>query len=289
MKMRAGILVATIVFVAGMLGRSAAADDIPWKRIPDARDLTSKQRDMVAHAITTAACYGGCTGTILECLNRNDPIGIRLANFVARRAAAGADFDRLMAAVEKRRLSAFPPDTVHVDLANMIASGNPNAPVQVVIYADFDCPTCRAAATALRKESLAGAGTFALWFKNYPLSQDDRALAAARAFLAAQKQGRGWEMFDGLFAHTGDLTDDALDNIADAAGVDLAQFHTDLKSPELLERVRAQKAEAVKCGFDHVPGVLVNGKPYLGPKTPVEILDRIAEAHDLAAVHTASK
>ncbi|HKW15338.1 MAG TPA: thioredoxin domain-containing protein [Candidatus Krumholzibacteria bacterium] len=289
MTMRAGILVTTLVLIAGMQGGSAMAADIPWKRIPDARNLTQEQRDFVAHTMSSAVCYGGCAGTILDCVNRNDPIGIRLANFLARRAAAGANYDKLMAAVDKRRLSAFPPDTMHVDLGSMLPSGNANAPVQVVIYADFDCPTCQAAATALRKESLSGAGTFALWFKNYPLAQDDRALVAARAYLAAEKQGHGWEMFDGLMAHTGDLTDDAIDNIADAAGVDLVQFHTDLKSPELLARVRAQKAEAQKCGFDHVPGILVNGKPYLGPKTAGEILDRIAEEHDLAAVHTASK
>lgn len=289
MTMRTRTLIATIVLVTGMVGYATAAADIPWKKIPDAKNLKTEQRDIAARAISTANCYGGCAGTILDCVNKNDPVGIRLANFVARRAAAGADFDKLMAAVDKRRHSAFPDSTVHVDLGGMLASGNPNAPVQVVIYADFDCPTCRAVSTALRKESLSSAGTFALWFKNYPLAQDDQALTAARAYLAAEKQGHGWEMFDGLFAHTGDLTPDALNNIAEAAGLDVAQFNTDLKNPDLLARVRAQKAEAVKAGFDHVPGVIVNGKPYLGPKTPVEVLDRIAEEHDLAAVHTASK
>jgi hypothetical protein len=102
MAMRAGTLVATVVFVAGMLGRSAVAGDVPWKRIPDARNLKPEERDVAARAISTAACYGGCAGTILDCLNRNDPTGMRLANFVARRAAAGADFDRLMTAVDKR-------------------------------------------------------------------------------------------------------------------------------------------------------------------------------------------
>jgi predicted DsbA family dithiol-disulfide isomerase len=281
-------LVMTLVLAAGAMAHSAAAGDIAWKKIPDAHTLTQDQRDTVARTISTALSYGGCAGTILDCVNQGDPIGIRLANFVARRAAAGANFDKLMAAVDKRRLSAFPSDTVHADLTGMIASGNPNAPVQVVIYADFDCPACRAAATALRKESLSSAGTFSLWFKNYPLSQDDQALVAARAYLAAEKQGHGWEMFDGLMAHTGDLTGDAIDNIADGAGVDMAQFHTDLENPGLLARVRAEKAEAQKCGFDRVPGILVNGKPYLGPRTPVEILDRIAEEHDLATVHTAS-
>jgi len=259
------------------------AGDVPWDRIAGAAALNPSQRQAAEAVLRGSLCYGGCAGTVLDCMQRGDPIGARVAAFIVRRAAAGDPADRITAAVDKRRLSATVADTAHVDLSGMFPSGDPHAPVQVIIYGDFDCPFCRTAATTVRELSLKSPAKVALWFKNFPLAQDDRALPAAVAYLAADRQGRGWEMFDGLFANTTVLNDDALNSIADGTGMDMAQFHADLEDPKLVARVRAEKAEGERCGFDRVPGILVNGKAYLGPKTKVEILDRIAEEEELVA------
>ncbi len=268
-------LVAWVVFAT-----MARAQGIPWDRIGDARALTDAQREVAAEALRTARCYGDCDGTVLECLNANDPTGVRMANFIARRAAANRGLSSILDSVRNRKLSAFPERTCDVDVSNLVPSGNRNAAVRVVIFADFECPYCKVAAPSLRKLSVEMSDSISLWFMNYPLSQNPRSTAAAIAYLAAERQGLGWEMFDELFARGGDLGDAQLDSCAAAAGVGLDQFHADLGAPELFERVQREKGIGAGCGVRATPGVLVNGKLYIGAKSGVELRDRIMEELD---------
>lgn len=280
LKRQAAVVAAAIVSAAFFIP-VARAQDIPWDRITDAQGLDATQRKVAEAVLRTAPCYGGCDGTILECLIKGDAIGIRLANFVARRAAAGEATGALLASVGHRKLSAFPPELCKVDLSGLVPSGHRDAPVRVVAYADFECPHCRVAVKALREISLEHPDLVSVWFKNYPLSQDPRSIRAALAYLAADRQGSGWEMIDQLYAQERELTPDALNACAVAVGLDMDQFHRDMASDTLLARVQAEKSEGVKCGIHSTPGIIVNGKRYLGFKEKVELLDRIEEERDL--------
>lgn len=278
-----------LLFLAVLAATAAGpATDIPWSRIPDADSLTAAQRQVMETTLRTVPCYGPCRGSILDCLERGDLFGARLSNFVARRAAENKPVDIIRKEIENRRLSAFPTDSCRVDLSSLVPAGNPNAPIRVVIFADFDCPFCKTAAVALRELNRSTPDTFSFWFNNFPLAQDERANAAAIAYLAAEKQGKGWPMFDMLFGNEGGLSDAALESCADGAGLDMAQYHADIKDPALKRRVLAEKAEGVACGFTRVPGILIDGKPYHGIKTKRELLDRIEEEEDIVALHRAA-
>jgi predicted DsbA family dithiol-disulfide isomerase len=274
-----------------LFASSAAAANIPWDRIPDARGLSDPQRAVVTQVLQTGHSYGGCdtTFTLLRCLDADDPIAMRLANFVARRAAANRPAADILSSLNHRKLSAFPVRTFAPDLAGLVPSGNPDAPIRVVIYADFTCSYCVVAAQALRELSIANPDLFSLWFKNYPLAQDVQAIPAARAYLAAVRQGKGWEMHDELFAHSEALDDRELEACAQKAGVDLDQYYTDVTSDVLEPQIKAEKAEGVSFGVHKTPGIFINGKPFLGIKTKVELLDRIEEERDLRAASTKIK
>jgi protein-disulfide isomerase len=266
-----------VLLVVAAAASAAQTSAVPWNQITDAAPLTRAQRNVAEQVLRSSKCYGPCSGTLLDGLNRGDRFGTRLANFVARRAAENKTAAVITTEMDHRRLSAFPADTMKVNLAGLIPSGNATAPVRVVIFADFDCPYCKEASTALRELSASMPDSFSLWFKNFPLSQDDRAVPAALAYLAADRQGRGWQMFDMMFGSAGDLSAAALDSCAVGAGLDMTEYRKDVKDDALMTRIRAEKAEGVADGFTRVPGVLVNGKPYLGIKTKRELLDRIEE------------
>jgi protein-disulfide isomerase len=259
----------------------ARTQDIPWNQIRDAAALDAAQKKVAAQALNTAPCYGGCDGTVLDCLLSGDPFGIRMANLIARRAAVKRPLQSILDSVRNRGLSAFPDTTYSIDLRGLVPSGNADAPVRVVVFADFECPFCRVACAALRDISREMPDSVSVWFKNYPLAQDDRAIPAALAHLAAERQGKGWEMHDLLFAHVRDLSDAALDSCATLAGLDLAKYHADIRSKELIDRVHAEKAEGRSYGIDKTPGILVNGKLYRGIGTKVELEDRIREEFDI--------
>ncbi|HEU4366488.1 MAG TPA: thioredoxin domain-containing protein [Candidatus Krumholzibacteria bacterium] len=253
------------------------AQDIPWDRIQDTQGISAAQRKVAEEVLRTARCYGECKGTVLGCLLAGDPIGTRLANFIARRAAADRTVENVLSSVTNRRNSAFPSETFDPDLDALVPLGSPDAPVRVVVFADFECSYCSVALRGLREIGLEMPEQVSLWFKNFPLTQDARAIPSALAYLAAERQGLGWEMNEALFRHEGTLSDEALEACAAAAGLDLEQYRADLQSGESMERIRAEKAEGVSFGIRSAPGILVNGKPYSGIKTKVELLDRIEE------------
>jgi protein-disulfide isomerase len=154
--------------------------------------------------------------------------------------------------------------------------------VKVVVYADFGCPLCSVASPALRRLSQEEPDLIAYYFKNYPLKSNPEAVPAALALLAADRQGKFWEMHDLLYEKEKDeLCDETYESCAESIGLDLDKFRADMKDPDLIKRLRAEKTEGIKCGVEKTPGLLFNGKPYGGVKTPLELLDRIEEEMDL--------
>ena len=99
--------------------------------------------------------------------------------------------------------------------------GNPDAPVTVIEYGDFECPYCAAAAPVLRRLVEESDGQVRLVFRHFPLADNHpHALTAALAAEAAGAQGAFWPMHDLLFARQDRLSDVALRAYAQELGLD---------------------------------------------------------------------
>ena len=259
------------------------AGEVPWAQVPGADALNGAQREVMEEVLSGAPCYGPCRGTLLSCLGETpvDPIARRLAAFAVRRVRADRDAEEILKEIENRRISAFPPKTFAPDLQKTPMCGSPKARVRIVLYADFGCPYCKATATALRALVRENPERVAFYFKNYPLKANERAVPAALALLAAERQGKFWEMHDLLFAGDDDLSDAYFDASATKLGLDLGRFHADMKGKAAVDRIRAEKMEAIQYGVERTPGILVNGKVYRGVRTWEELSDRIDEEYDL--------
>src|SRR4051812_42014900 len=78
--------------------------------------------------------------------------------------------------------------------------GNPNAPVTLIEYGDYECPYCGEAHQTVKCLEEALGDNFRYIFRNFPLTQiHPHAEAAAEAVEAAGAQGRFWEMHDAVF------------------------------------------------------------------------------------------
>ena len=62
-------------------------------------------------------------------------------------------------------------------------------------------------------------------------------MPASRAALAAQRQGKYWEMHDKLFANQRALQPDNLKQYAQELGLDVAKFEQDMASPEVQQQI----------------------------------------------------
>ncbi len=101
--------------------------------------------------------------------------------------------------------------------------------------------------------------TVKMVFKNMPLRFHKFADPAARAALAAHKQGKFWEFHDRIFALE-KLSNEAINNVAVEVGLDIAQFNTDMNSPEIRQLINKDMVDAQNAGVTGTPTIFINGK-----------------------------
>ena len=144
--------------------------------------------------------------------------------------------------------------------------GPGEAPMTLVEYADFECAFC-AKATGVTADLRARFGNQLRYvFRHLPLTTvHPHAELAARAALAADRQGAFWPMHDMLFTHQDQLELEDLLGYAGALGLDIEEFARALDDPRVAERIRTDLASAEASGARGTPTFFINGRRHLGP------------------------
>jgi protein-disulfide isomerase len=147
-----------------------------------------------------------------------------------------------------------PPDgTDHVH-------GAAHAPVTVVEYADFECPSCKVAAPTPSLLLARFPGLVRFIFRNFPIEEaHPHALKAAEAAEAAAAQGRFWPMHDLLFQHQDHLKENDLYQYAGQAGLHLARYAAEMQGQVYLQKVREQIEGGRRSHIRATPTFFVNG------------------------------
>jgi len=143
--------------------------------------------------------------------------------------------------------------------------GSPMASVTIYEFSDFQCPHCKMAAPSLKTVVEESDGKVKLVFKQYPLPGHPRAREAAKAAVAAQKQGKFWEMHDLLFENQERLQTASFSDFAKKLGLDVKRFEADMTSKETEQKIEADIAEGRKAGVDSTPSVYVNDRRFVFP------------------------
>ena len=99
-----------------------------------------------------------------------------------------------------------------------------------------------------------------LVMKHFPLPNHNFAKKAAIAALAAEKQGKFWEMHQKLFANQKQLSDAKVEEIARALGLNMERFDQDLKDPEMETRLGRDLTSGHQANVRGTPTIFVNGK-----------------------------
>jgi protein-disulfide isomerase len=142
--------------------------------------------------------------------------------------------------------------------------GNPDAPVTVIEYGDFECPYCAAAAPVLRLLVEESDGRVRLVFRHFPLADTHpHALTAALAAEAAGAQGAFWPMHDLLFARQDRLSDVALRAYAEELGLDGSRVVGEA-AQEFAAKVAADFETGLADEVAGTPTVIVDGELFSG-------------------------
>ncbi len=200
------------------------------------------------------------------------PAATDLARFAIAKLKAGMGMEEVREALIKKYMDDH--ITFEFDLRGTPAKGAKKPKVVIVEFADFECPHCAAMRSVLTDVVKAFPKQVSLHFKQFPLQHHEYSLVAARASLAAHKQGRFWQMHDMIFANQGSLEDDSFKNFAAELGLNLKQFETDLKSDEVGQRIQNDLKEGQE-GVHSTPTLFINGKYYHGEKTADGITQHI--------------
>ncbi|MGW9395687.1 Na+/H+ antiporter NhaA [Streptomyces sp. NPDC055642] len=144
--------------------------------------------------------------------------------------------------------------------------GPPDAPLTLVEYGDFECPFC-ARATGVTKELRQRFGDrFRYVFRHLPLPDvHPHSELAARAAVAADNQGRFWEMHDLLYAHQDELEYEDTAGYASDLGLDVEKFLRDLDTDATADRVREDAASAEASGVRGAPTFFIGNRRHTGP------------------------
>jgi len=165
---------------------------------------------------------------------------------------------------------------VKIEAGDSPAKGPAGARVTVIEFSDFQCPYCKRGRSVMDELLKKYPNDVKVVFKQMPLGFHDKAMPAAKASMAAHKQGKFWEMHDALFDNQGKLGEQLFMDQAKALGLDLEKFKKDMESPDVKKAIEADMELAKKNGIQGTPGFFVNGVAVKGAY-PLEHFSKIVD------------
>jgi protein-disulfide isomerase len=247
----------------GGLGRGGGGSaDTLVLQVPglDPTDLTTPERRSWSAFVTElpAPCPE-LDATLKQCVKEQLSCQscVPAVKFLYSQVQRGKTAAQIESAYELR----FSPDKVReLDLQGAPRRGAKNPDVLIATWSDFECSACGAAAPLLDHELKAYPKHVALTYLHYPILRHQRALRAARAAVAADRQGKFWRMHDLMYSNQHLLEDLGLIKLARQAGLDLERFDADRRSDSVGQVIARDRARADALGLTGTPMIYVNGR-----------------------------
>ena len=159
--------------------------------------------------------------------------------------------------------------------------GNPNGDVTVVEFLDYRCPYCKAMHQPIA-DMIAADGNVKVVVKEFPILGDDF-LFAARAALAAGKQGKYAEMHTALMTFKGKLSARDVENAATQLGLDVVRLKDDMAAPEVDQELQQNYNLAESLGINGTPAFVIGDTLIPGAIKLEDLKAHIAKARDEAS------
>lgn len=206
-------------------------------------------------------------------------------NALAEKAAAKAD-DKPSAP----RKQPDPKAVYKVPVGDAPVKGSADAYVTIIEYSDFQCPFCSRVEGTIKQVLETYGKDVRVAFKQNPLPFHNNAAIAAEASLAANDQGKFWEMHEKLFANQNALERDKLEGYAKDLGLNLAKFKESLDNNKHKSVIEADQKSARDLGASGTPSFFINGRslrgaqPFDAFKTVID--EELGKAKQLASSGT---
>jgi protein-disulfide isomerase len=174
---------------------------------------------------------------------------------------------------KKRQMSAF-ADNAETLFRSPLApvAGNPRGKVSIVEFFDYNCPYCGKAFKHL-ENVMKSDPDLRIVFKEYPIFGGGSQVAA-RAALAARKQGKYFAFHKAMLDERGRKNESNIFRIAQKVGLDVARLKSDMKDPQIDEALAENRMLAARFGINGTPAFFVGDKLIPGAPRNLESLLR---------------
>src|SRR5881397_2605752 len=152
------------------------------------------------------------------------------------------------------------------DTESMHIRGNPDAPVTLEEFGDFQCPPCGSFAAFAEELLKEYDSRVRLIFHSFPLSAHEHAREASLAAEAAGLQGHFWEMHDVLYREQEAWSKapnarELFESYAGTIGLNLDKFKKDMDGEQARARVDADHQRGESLGINITPTLFINNQP----------------------------
>jgi protein-disulfide isomerase len=175
--------------------------------------------------------------------------------------------------------------------ADGLSLGDPNAPVTIDVFEDFQCPACQRFTEntePLIIQNLVASGQARYVFHHYPFLDGNGAGSsgesdqAANAAMCANEQDKFWEMHSILYANwngenQGAFSTRRLQAMAESLGLDMDAFNSCFSGNKFQTEIQADFDLGGQMGVSGTPTVFVNGQR-VGQPRQVPSYQEIADA-----------
>ncbi len=182
-------------------------------------------------------------------------------------------------------------DTTNAGPAQGYLLGKVDAPVKIMEFADFECPSCGGFATVTEPDvrtRIIDPGLANLTYYDFLIPGHRNTLAASNAAACADEQGKFWPMHDRIFQGQDEWNGEATDapkpflkRYAGEVGLDVAKWESCFDARKYQKRISANLADGLRRGVNSTPTFIIGNKMYPGMRTYDELkklVDSVARA-----------
>jgi protein-disulfide isomerase len=190
---------------------------------------------------------------------------VRYLQQIETRKAEYAFLEKLRAAASIQVFLIAPESPAFsISTSDQPSLGNAAAPVTIVEFTDFQCPSCAATQPTLERLVKEYGDKVRLVALDFPLTQHTDAFKAAEAAEAAREQGKYWEYVKILMQNQSALGVAKLKDYATELALDRVRFDQALESAKFANAVQRDIDEGMRLGIDATPTIFINGRRVSG-------------------------
>ncbi|MCJ7527573.1 MAG: DsbA family protein [Methyloceanibacter sp.] len=251
MTLKTGLATALVAAVVAALV-TAATVLVIWRAAPGMVDVASAGLDEKK-----------ITDMVHNYLTKNPELLVEMTNELDKRQAAEQ-------AASQQKIIGENADALFRSPLSYTA-GNANGDVTVVEFFDYNCGFCKRALPEVVK-LIETDGKVRVVLKELPIFGEESE-AAAKAALAAGKQGKYFEMHQKLFLEPGKADKDKALRVAGELGLDVPRLEKDMEDPSVKQALDEAKELAQKLGLQGTPLYLIGDRVISG--APDDLYDQL--------------